>query len=330
MVSFCDEQIDGVQVHWVSTGASTEGSDIQKLLYLTKAWKVRKLVKQIDPDVINVHYATSYGTVAALAGLKNYVLSVWGSDVFAFPRKSPLHRMLLQFSLSRAKYLFSTSRAMAEEAAKYTKKSFEITPFGVDFNLFTPEKRDRTDDGLFVVGTVKALEPTYGIDLMLRAVAAVREREPVIPIHVRIAGKGSAEQEYHELARELKIDDITTWLGFIPQEQAAAQWANMDLAIVFSNHESFGVSAVEAQASGCPVIISDIPGLLESTAPGCSSLAVPCGNVDALAQAILELYHDPQRRARMGVAGREYAMERFEIKRCFEKVEDLFQTFAAK
>lgn len=330
VVSFCEEQIDGVQVHWVPTGASTEGNDMQKLLYLTKAGQVKKLVRQIDPDVINVHYATSYGTVAALAGFQNYALSVWGSDIYVFPRKSPMHRLLLQFSLSRAKYLLSTSRAMAQEASQYTTKTFQITPFGVDLDLFTPQKRCRQEDGQFVVGTIKALTPTYGIDLLLQAVAMVREKEPQIPIRLKIAGKGSHEQEYRALAAQLKLDDITTWLGFIPQEQVAVQWANMDLAVVFSNHESFGVSAVEAQACGCPVITSDVPGLLESTDPGNSSLAVPCGDVQALAQAIVELYHDPQRRARMGKAGRDYVTEAFELGRCFEKVESLFETFAAK
>lgn len=330
VVSFCEEQIDGVQVHWVSTGASTEGNDVQKLLYLTKAGQVKRLVRHIDPDVINVHYATSYGAVAALAGLKNYALSVWGSDIYVFPRKSPIHRLFLQFSLSRAKYLFSTSHVMAQEAAKYTPKTFEITPYGVDLDLFTPQKRCRQEDGQFVVGTIKALTPTYGIDSLLQAVAVVREKEPQIPIRVKIAGKGSHEQEYRALAAQLKLDDITTWLGFIPQEQVAVQWANMDLAVVFSNQESFGVSAVEAQACGCPMIISDIPGLLESTNPGHSSLPVPCGDVQALARAILQLYHDPQRRARMGKAGRDFVMEQFELGRCFEKVESLFETFAAK
>ena len=78
----------------------------------------------------------------------------------------------------------------------------------------------------------------------------------------------------------MEIDSIVKWLGFISQEDAAKEWANMDIGIIpsVSDSESFGVSAVECQACGVPVIISDIPGLEESTCPGKSSLVVPRGD----------------------------------------------------
>ena len=326
VISFTEGAIDGVQIHQINNQVSAGGGDLQKLLYLTSFAQVKKLVKQISPDVINVHYATSYGTVAALAGLKNYALSVWGSDIFDFPRHSPLHRWMLKFSLSRAKYLFSTSQAMADEAALYTKKHFEITPFGVDLELFTPEKRTRTQDDVFVLGTVKGLAPAYGIDTFLRTVQLVRQEHPEIPVRVRIAGKGPAQEEYHALAEELGIDDITTWLGFISQEQAAMEWANMDVAVICSNSESFGVSAVEAQASGCPVIISDIPGLMEATQPNQTSLVVPRKDERAVADAIVRLFEDRELRQRLGMQGRKYVQEHYEIISCFRHVEKLFES----
>ena len=326
VISFTEGQIEGVQVHQVRNDVSVGGGDLQKLQYLTRAGQVRKLVKQISPDIINAHYATSYGTVAALAGLKNYVLSVWGSDIYDFPKKSLLHRLLLKYSLNSASYLFSTSKAMADEAAKYTKKKFEITPFGVDMNLFAPEK-DKHDDGRFVIGTVKTLSPKDGIDYLLEAAFLVAKEHPEIPLDVRIAGSGSHEQEYHALAEELNIQNITTWLGFIPQEQAAREWANMDAAVICSTleSESFGVSAVEAGSCGCPVIISDIPGLMEATQPGVSSVVVPRKNARAIADALVSLYQDPQRRKQMGQQGRRYVREHFEITECFQEIEKHFQ-----
>ena len=330
VVSFFADEIEGVQVHYVSTGAAADGGDMQKLLYLTKAMQVRKIVKQIKPDVVNVHYATSYGTVAALAGIKNYALSVWGSDIFDFPRRSALHRMLLKFSLMRARYLFSTSRAMADEAALYTKKKFEITPFGVDMELFAPDKRDREKDDLFVVGTVKGLAPAYGIDLLLQAAALAKEQHPEVSLRLRIAGKGTNEQEYRELAESLGLGDTVTWLGFIPQAEAAKEWANMDLAVVFSRAESFGVSAVEAQSCGCPVVISDIPGLLEATNPGETSVAVKSGDVNALAEAIYTAYLNPEKHREMGICGRAFVRRHYEYGACFKKIEDLFLHIAGK
>lgn len=330
VVSFIDSNIPNVIIHYINTGTDVDASDTSKLKYLTKARKVKKTVDLIDPDVINVHYATSYGTVAALAGLKKYVLSVWGSDIYDFPKKSPLHKALLKFSLSRASYLFSTSQAMADETHKYTKKKIEITPFGVDMKLFNPDKRTRETDDYFVVGTVKALTPKYGIDYLLKAVAIVKNKYPEIPIRLRIAGQGKQEIQYKDLAKELGIDQITLWLGFISQEDAAKEWANMDLAIVPSTmeSESFGVSAVEAEACGTPVVISDIPGLMEATLPGVTSVVVPRKNEEALAEAIVELYNAVEKRLSMGIEGRKFACSTYELNKCFDKPQSNFEKLA--
>lgn len=329
VVSFCDEDVEGANVHYICTGASTNGGDIQKLKYLTKAGKVRKVVKQIDPDVINVHYATSYGTVAALAGLRNYALSVWGSDIYDFPKKSLIHRLLLKFSLYRAKYIFSTSVAMARETNQYTSKQISITPFGVDTDLFSPSRRTRGRDGMFIVGVIKTLEPKYGIEYLLQAAALIRRKEPQIPLCLHVAGKGPCSEEYRAKAQELGISGITDWLGFIPQEQVAIEWANMDLAVVPSIFESFGVSAVEAESCGCPVIVSDAPGLMEATKPGVTSMVVPRRDENALADAIISLYHDSEHRKRMGEMGRQFVLENYALADCFGKIEGLFQQIAS-
>lgn len=328
VISFTEGTIDGAQVHQIRNNVSVGGGDFQKLQYLARVGQVRKLVKQISPDIINVHYATSYGAVAALAGLKNYILSVWGADVYDFPKKSALHRLLLKYSLNSASYLFSTSKAMAVETQKYTKKHIDVTPFGVNMELFTPEKRNRTDDGLFVIGTVKTLSPKYGIDYMLKGAAIVASEHPEIPLRIRIAGSGPCEQEYHELAEKLGIQNITNWLGFVPQKQAAVEWSNMDIAVICSTleSESFGVSAVEAQASGCPVIISDIPGLMEATQPNQTSLVVPRKDERAVADAIVRLFENRELRQRLGVQGRKYVQEHYEIISCFRHVEKLFES----
>ena len=328
VISFVDADIEDAAVYYVSTGAQADGGDLNKLRYLSKAGEVKRIVSEINPDIINVHYATSYGTVAALAGLKNYVLSVWGSDIYDFPNRSILHKALLKFSLRRAKYLFSTSHAMADEAAKYTDKSFEITPFGVDIDLFSPANRHRNDDERFIIGTVKSLSCVYGIDYLLKAASIIMHEHPDIPLGLRIAGSGLDEAMLRDLASELEVDTITSWLGFIAPQEAANEWANMDVAVIPSLSESFGVAAVEAQACATPVIVSNIPGLMEATKPDFSSIVVPKQDERAIADAILSLYYDVDMRREMGINGRKYAEDNFEIGACFEKVEKLFNTYS--
>lgn len=324
VVSFVDDKIENTVVHFINSGASVEDGDSQKLKYLFKARHVKKIVDKIRPDIVNVHYASSYGAVAALSGLRGYVLSLWGSDVYDFPNHSFLHRYLLQYSLKKAKYIFSTSQAMAKEAAKYTNKEMYITPFGVDMELFNPGKRNRTTNE-FVIGTVKKLEPVYGIEYILQAVKMLKKVRPDMDLKVRIAGNGTHEEYYKRLAKELGVDSYISWLGFISQEKAAEEWANMDVAVIPSIRESYGVSAIEAQASGTPVIISDIDGLNETTLSGRTSITFPVGDVKKISDILACLYDDRKKCISMGMHARTYVEKDFELNRCFKYIENLFK-----
>ncbi len=325
VVSFIKDDIPSVIVHCIDTGVSAEDKDSSKIKYLLHARELKKIVSKIQPDIVNVHYATSYGTVVALSGIKPYVLSVWGSDIYDFPKKSLLHKLMLRYSLRKATWLFSTSKAMAEEGSKYTNKSFEITPFGVDPVIFNPAKRDRSTDEQFIVGTVKGLSDKYGIKNILEAVSVINKTTE-IPIELRIAGKGPQEEEYHLYAEDLGINNITNWLGFISQEEAAKEWANMDIALIPSTleSESFGVSAVEAQACGTATVITDIPGLMEATLPQKTSIVISRNDSKALAKAIIDLYNNPQKRNELGLNGREYALKHYSMNECFRSIETLF------
>ena len=325
VISFTNHKIDSANVHTINIGVDPNGNELQKIKYMLTGKKIKKIVEEIKPDVINAHYATSYGVAMALSGVKNYVLSIWGSDIFEFPQKSPLHKALLKFSLKNAPYLFSTSRAMSDEARKYVNRKFYITPFGVDMDLFSPIKRTRSNsDDTFIIGTVKGLNDNYGIKYILMAASEVVNNTQ-INLKLRIAGKGDKEQEYRDLAKELGIDDITNWLGYISQEQAAIEWANMDLAVIPSINESFGVSAVEAQACGTPVIISYIPGLMEATDPGKSSIVVNRKDHHQIAEAIKDMYYNNEKRLEMGAYGRRFAIHNYELNRCFKKIENYYE-----
>lgn len=324
VVSFQQGDLPGVTQHWIDTGAGVGDSDVGKLKYLTQGRKLKKCIETIQPDILNVHYATSYGTAAALAGIKHYVLSVWGSDIYEFPRKSIIHKWMLKYSLFAAERIFSTSQAMADEANKYTKKDITITPFGVNMELFHPQKRDKVHES-FVIGTVKSLAHVYGIDVLLKATKRITECRPDIPLQVRIAGKGPQAEELCRLAKDLGIEKLVHWLGFISQEQAAYEWANMDIGVVPSRAESFGVSAVEAQACGRPVIITDIPGLKEATEPGKTSVVIDVEDVEGLAQAVIHLYDHQDELERMGKYGRTSVEQRFELNACFRHIENCFR-----
>lgn len=325
VVSFTGGNIESATVHSIDVGVNPNGSDFSKLKYLLTGKQIKRIINDIKPDIINAHYATSYGMAMALSGVERYILSVWGADIYDFPKKSLLHKILLGYSLRKATWLFSTSKAMAKEGRKYTPKKFKITPFGVDPYIFNPAKRNRNTDEQLIVGTVKGLSDKYGIKNILEAVSIITKTTE-IPIKLRIAGKGPKEEEYQLYAKDLGINSITTWLGFISQEEAAKEWANMDIALIPSTleSESFGVSAVEAQACGTATVITNIPGLMEATSPQKTSIVISRNDSKALAKAIIDLYNNPKKRNELGMNGREYVLNHYSMDECFRYIEALY------
>lgn len=321
VISFIDNKIDGAFVHYINSGVNYDDSDIKKIKYLFNIKKIKTIINEINPDIINAHHATSYGMIAALCRFDNYIVSVWGYDVYKFPKKSIFHKLYFKYLINKSKYIFSTSKAMAKEIKKYTNKEINITPFGVKMNLFKPNNDNKKKDN-FVIGTVKSLKEKYGIRYIIEAVEFIKDEIP--NLKVVIAGSGEQEKELKKLAKEKNVE--IDWLGSISQEKAALVWSNMDIALIPSieDSESFGVSVIEAEASGVPVIITDVPGLMETTTKE-SRIVVKRKDSLSLAKAILELYNNSNKRKKMGIEGRKFVEKKFEYNKCFKDIENIYK-----
>jgi glycosyltransferase involved in cell wall biosynthesis len=297
-----------------------------KVGYLTALPQVKRLLREIRPDILHAHYATSFGLLGALSGFHPYVISVWGSDVFAFPGKSLIHKRLLEFNLSRADHICSTSQVLASEVKKYTTRAVTVTPFGIDCQVFRPlSPRDRNADE-FVVGTVKGLDPVYGIQHLLRGFALLVQRHPQKRLRLVIAGEGRLKDHLVKLAEELGIANATQFLGFVPHHQVPELLNTFSVFVVASEWESFGVAALEASACGVPVVVSNVGGLVEVVRDGVTGLLVPPRNPEAIAASLSKLISDEQLRHEMGTAGREFVLKNYEWNETAGRMEQLYQS----
>src|SRR3546814_2222094 len=111
-----------MDVHLVSLHSPTQPFDSAITLhqlpfgvpwgYIAAAPYLQRLFKAIRPDLLNAHYATGYGLLARLGGYSPLLLSVWGSDVYDFPGKSPLHRKRSEENTSELQSLLRISYAV--------------------------------------------------------------------------------------------------------------------------------------------------------------------------------------------------------------------------
>ena len=288
----------------------------------------RHLLRELrawQPDIVHAQRITSYGDLGrvAAAGLMprpQLVVSVWGEDIFSFPRRSPLHAGFTRRVLRAADRILSTSHVMKRETERYIQPipAITVTPFGVDLERFTvPEQDARSDQPLreVVVGTVKKLRERYGVHILLRAVAEARERLlPELELRCRIAGDGPQRAELERLARELGIEHAVQFLGRVPHEEVPAVLNSFDIfaALSITDDESFGVAMLEASACGLPVVSTRVGGIPEVVDHENSGILVAARDVAAAADAIVRLAQDGALRQRMGEAGRALVQERFD------------------
>jgi glycosyltransferase involved in cell wall biosynthesis len=321
----------GLEVHLIS--AHTPSVDIEPAvgwhcLRLRAPWAygmsapdLRSTLRDIAPDLLNAHYASGYGLLARLSRFQPLLTSLWGADVYDFPTISPLHRWLLRGNLRAAAALASTSHCMARRAAQtFDHPRVFMTPFGVDAQRFAPA-RDVHPQGRIVVGTVKALAPKYGIDVLLHAFALARQRlGEGIDLRLEITGAGPDEQALKRLSEQLGLSGQAVFHGAVPHAQVPEMLQRLDIFMALSrdDSESFGVAVVEAASCAKAVVVSDVDGLTEVIRHGQTGLVVRRDDPVAAADALCRLAADAQLRRSLGLAAREHVLRHYTWERSLD------------
>jgi L-malate glycosyltransferase len=294
-----------------------------KLLYITALPKLKKVIKTVSPDILHAHYASSYGLLGALSSFHPFIISVWGSDIYEFPKQGILQNRIIKYNLSKANAIFSTSKSMADEAKKYTQTSIYITPFGIDCTIFKKSMgKEFFEKSTLVIGTIKSLEKVYGIDTLIRAFNIVHKKYS--STRLLICGSGSKEMEYKSLVKILGIDTVTLFTGKIPTDETPMYHNSIDIFVNISLTESFGVSVLESSACEKPVVAGRVGGLIETVKDQVTGIMVPPGNVEETVSAIIKLIENPGLAQKLGTNGREFVLKNYDWKENSKHIIDLY------
>jgi glycosyltransferase involved in cell wall biosynthesis len=283
-----------------------DGFGLSKIKYLNVLKSLKHKIKNFNPDILHAHYISGYGTLGMLSGFHPLVLSVWGSDIYDFPHKSFIHKKLIEYNLKKADKILSTSHIMKKEIQKYSDKEIEVTPFGIDLEVFKPMKVDSIFSKKdIIIGTIKTLEKEYGIEYLIRAFKLVIDNYPDLPLKLLIVGDGSLREKLYKLTEDLGIIEKAHFAGNVSHINIPKYHNMLSIAIFPSNNESFGVAVIEASATGKAVIVSNVGGLPEVVEKDVTGLIVAPKNEVQIAGAIEKLLFNKTLRFKMGKAGRE-------------------------
>lgn len=360
---FSDE-IEGVRVVKFPPGKKWYHK-IPKARMLLDLFPFRRLIREIDPQLIHFHFVSEGGRAFYWNKIDvPMVASTWGQDVIFDKGADAKAERSLKKMLGKCRVVTATTHQLARETAKYVSAGVPIyvIPFGVDLRRFSvgdetevpcphePLDASVSQGGVIgsggqvgasadmltpavepvsanstkmaagestapdayhsaktvTLGFVKWLKPKYGPDVLLEAFATVHAARP----HTRLilAGKGEMQGQLEARARELMLQDSVMILGRVDHDKVPALIRSFDIMVMPSVYESetFGVAAIEASASGVPVIASRVGGVPEAVLHEKTGLLVPPRDVNALAAACIALIDDAGKRREMGLAGRRF------------------------
>ena len=140
------------------------------------------------------------------------------------------------------------------------------------------------------IGVVSRLEPIKGMDLVVPAFAEVLKRFP--EVRLLVVGDGSLRATMELQAAELGCADRITWVGRKPQEELNKWYGQMDIVLMPSRSEGFGLTAIEAMANGCVMVASNVGGLPEVVRDGVCGLLHRTEDVHDMAEKICTLLDD--------------------------------------
>lgn len=307
-------------------------------------WAYSSLVKEVrrrKPDLILAHTWVGWGP--ALAYLKGrtgipFILSAHGAEIVG-PATSAYYRPLLRLSLKAADRVFPVSNYTADRTAELgiARQRIQVVCNGVDTDRFSPGTPD--DDliakyglsGKRTIVTVGGLVDRKGQDIVIRAVGRLRDRYPNLRYLVVGGWKlnSSREQYLKDLAQSEGVGDRVIFTGFVNQDILPEHYRLGEIFVMTGREvpdkgwvEGFGISYLEAAATGLPVIATLTGGTRDALSDQ-ASIIVPPEDPIQTADAIAKLLDDNAMRNRMGAAAREWASENSweaQIKRAIDTI----------
>ncbi len=307
---------------------------------LALAVRMHEVVRDHQLDVLHCHYAIPHATSAWIAremlrdgaGDIRVVTTLHGTDITIVGQDRSFYS-ITRFSIERSDAVTAVSDYLRDE----TYRAFGCVGCEVEVipNFINPAQYDRTKHvfpiprevigGRKVIMHISNFRPVKRVRDIVRTFAGINA---VIPSILVMVGDGPDRVEAEAEARELKVAEHVLFLGKI--DAIAPLLAGADLFLLTSDKESFGLSALEAMASGVPVVGADAGGLPEVVTEGVTGFLRPVGDIEAMAAAGIRVLGDAERWRAMSRAAATDARTRFAEDAIVAQYEALYErTLAA-
>lgn len=291
--------------------------------------QLRRRLADARPDLVHAHleYSSVLAAAAMPAGAVAPVVVHVENDVYKRPRVA---RLALRLLASRVAGYIAISNGVRDSALRaYGARALRIVvvPPGIDPGRFDRRRIDPAVTARFrqgasrVVGTVGRLASQKALHILVDATPRLLADDP--RTRVLLVGDGPLRATLERHARRLGVQDAVTFAGHLPDVLPA--YSAMDVFVLPSLYEGFGIVFLEAMASGVPVIGTRVVGSEEAVEDGVTGLLVAQGDAAALASAVLRLMSEPALRARIQAAATENVLRNHTRERTAASTESFYR-----
>ncbi len=319
--------------------------EISLLRDIRAAVRLAALVRRVRPHILHTHTAKAgaIGRVAAvLAGDARppIVVHTFHGHVlrgYFDPVRTEVFRRLERWLARSTTALVAVSPEVRDDLVALgvaPREKFAVIRLGIALDQrVAPGTDGRVETrrllgippSRFTVGWIGRMTGVKRTDDVLAALRRLRERG--VDACLCMVGDGPDRDEVETRAHELGVVRHCLFLGY--QDDVAPFYAAFDALILPSGNEGTPVSAIEALASGRPVVATRVGGVPDVVRDGEDGFLVAPGDIDALADRLARLAADPDLRSRLGSAGRARVVPRYSVERLIDDVDELYRSLLA-
>lgn len=299
---------------------------------LSLTTKIVDVTQEYGLDLLHAHYAVPHATSAYLAKhvlnskkLK-VITTLHGTDITLVGADKSFYSMI-KFSIEQSDGVTAVSNYLKQRTVEEFNISRDIR---VIYNFIDPAKGEEAHEmlcrrekyapkGEKVLMHASNFRPVKRVSDVVRIFAKVREQ---MPCKLLLVGEGPERLFMQQLVKELKLREDVLFLGEVDYIEQILRCA--DLFLLPSEQESFGLAALEAMNCRVPVIGAQTGGVPEVIEHGKNGFLFPVGEINAMAQAALDLLRDSEKLRRFANASREHA-QRFAIDKIMPEWEGYYQ-----
>lgn len=320
-------------VSFYNFNLSFPGFNITSILKLIKGTiLLRQIVRKLKPDILFGGFIQNNGLICALTNYHPFLLMPWGSDVLIYPFLNTILRKGSGWIIRQADKVTCDAEYVKKiivDLSQKNPKDVVVFPWGVEldiFNLNIEDNQIRTKLGWEnnpIIIMTRNFESVYNVNTFLNILPNLCNEFP--ELRVILCGSGSLDNIFRKFIISHGLQDKVYFAGYVPRELLPLYYATSDIYVSSALSDGTSLSLLEAMAMGLPVIVSEIPAILEWVKHGYNGFIFPQRNEEALTEYLRQLITDKTRRKKFSKRNKLITEKKANWDRNYEELEKIFQ-----